>query len=81
MKKPKIASSQPVPVTLKEGEVKYWCACGESKSQPYCDGSHQGTDFEPCAFSAKGDGEVWLCMCKQTKTPPYCDGTHHNLED
>jgi CDGSH-type Zn-finger protein len=81
MKKPKIASRQPVAVKLNQGEEMYWCACGESKKQPYCDGSHRGTDFISCAFHVEKDGEVWLCMCKQTKNPPYCDGTHNGLED
>lgn len=81
MKNPKIAGKKPIAVELTEGEEKYFCACGESKKQPYCDGSHRTTSFKPIAFTAKETGTAYLCMCKQSKNRPYCDGTHATLKD
>lgn len=80
MASPKIAAKQPVQIDLEKGE-HYWCACGHSKSQPFCDGSHRGTGMEPLAFSVDEDQEGWLCMCKHTKNPPFCDGSHSRLKD
>lgn len=74
-----IADKKPVAVQLEQGEEYYWCACGRSNNQPFCDGSHRGTDFSPKPFKASDSGEAWLCMCKHSKNPPYCDGTHANL--
>jgi len=79
MTKPVIADKKPLSVNLKQGEEYYWCACGQSKNQPFCDGSHRGTDFIPVGFKAEETGEGWLCMCKHTANPPYCDGTHAKL--
>lgn len=79
MSKPVIADRKPMSVSLNQEEEYYWCACGRSKNQPFCDGSHRGTDFTPVAFKAEDTGESWLCMCKHTATPPYCDGTHAKL--
>ena len=76
MKKPKIADIKPLATKVKKGEEYYWCACGESKNQPFCDGSHASTSFKPLSFKANEDGDAYLCMCKQTKNPPYCDGAH-----
>jgi methylamine---glutamate N-methyltransferase subunit C len=81
MSKPKIADRKPIMVKLEKGEEKYWCACGLSNSQPYCDGSHRTTDIKPLKFIAKQSGDAAICMCKQTKTPPYCDGTHATLSN
>ena len=79
MSKPIVADSKPVPVNLEKGNEYHWCACGRSQSQPFCDGSHRGTDFTPVGFKAEEAGEAWLCMCKHTGNPPYCDGTHAKL--
>jgi methylamine---glutamate N-methyltransferase subunit C len=76
MGKPIIADNKPHAVELKKGEEQYFCTCGRSQSQPYCDGSHAGSAFSPVPFTAEEDGEAWLCACKHTKNPPYCDGTH-----
>lgn len=76
----KIAAKQPVQIDLEKGE-HYWCACGHSNSQPFCDGSHRGTGIEPLAFTAEEPQEAYLCLCKQTKNPPYCDGSHNHLGD
>jgi len=79
MSKPNIADRKPVSVNLDKGEEYYWCACGRSENQPFCDGSHRNTEFTPVGFKAAEDGEAWLCMCKHTGNPPYCDGTHAKL--
>lgn len=79
MTSPKIAGRQPVQVPLEQGE-HYWCACGLSKSQPFCDGSHRGTGIEPLAFTVDQEQEGYLCLCKHTKNPPYCDGSHNQLD-
>ncbi|RLL50511.1 glutamate synthase [Mariprofundus sp. EBB-1] len=81
MSKPVIAAKFPKGVELKAGEEYHWCACGRSKNQPFCDGSHRGTDFTPVAFKAETSEEAYLCMCKHTKNPPYCDGSHKNLPE
>lgn len=79
MGKPKIADTRPIPVNLEQGKEYYWCACGRSKNQPFCDGSHQGTEYQPLAFTADEDGKAFLCQCKLTSNPPFCDGSHKSL--
>jgi CDGSH-type Zn-finger protein/mannose-6-phosphate isomerase-like protein (cupin superfamily) len=64
---------------VKAGKRYLWCSCGRSKSQPFCDGSHAGTEFLPIAFKAERDEDVIFCGCKQTGTGPFCDGAHSNL--
>ncbi|MEJ2530037.1 MAG: CDGSH iron-sulfur domain-containing protein [Gammaproteobacteria bacterium] len=81
MTKPKIAGTRSIKVELKAGETKYWCLCGESTSQPFCDGSHQHTSFAPLAFTPEQDDTYSLCSCKRTSTPPFCDGTHRELTE
>jgi len=76
MSSPIAADNKPVVVTLKSGKEYFWCACGRSKSQPFCDGSHRGTGIVPLAFTADVDGEAALCQCKGTGNRPFCDGSH-----
>ncbi len=77
---PIIARLKPCLTELKAGRTYHWCRCGRSAKQPFCDGSHQGTGFEPLKHLALVDGEeVLFCGCKQTRTPPFCDGSHSNL--
>jgi CDGSH-type Zn-finger protein len=68
----------PIVVTLEPGTY-YWCACGETKKQPFCDGSHKGTEYEPQVFKMAEKKQVAICNCQRTHNPPFCDGTHFNL--
>jgi CDGSH-type Zn-finger protein/mannose-6-phosphate isomerase-like protein (cupin superfamily) len=76
-----VASRKPLLVELKAGRRYAWCACGRSRRQPFCDGSHAGTGFEPVAFIADADRETLLCGCKRTGRAPFCDGSHNALAD
>lgn len=79
MPNPTIADTKPIGVELEQGKQYYWCTCGQSQSQPFCDGSHQGTEFRPLPFTAEQDGTAYLCLCKHSKNPPFCDGSHKDL--
>jgi CDGSH-type Zn-finger protein/mannose-6-phosphate isomerase-like protein (cupin superfamily) len=79
MSEPVVARPKPCLVTLNSGRTYFWCRCGRSANQPFCDGSHKGTGFEPKKFVADRDEEVLLCGCKHTASAPFCDGTHTNL--
>ncbi len=74
-----IAQKSPYAVEVKENETYHWCSCGRSNTQPFCDGSHKGTGFEPVAFTAEKDDKLYFCGCKKTKNAPFCDGTHNDL--
>ncbi len=76
---PKIAQKKPYAMDLEAGKEYHWCACGQSSNQPFCDGSHKGTEFTPVAFTPKESGKLYLCGCKRTKTKPFCDGSHTKL--
>ena len=78
MSDPDMPQKAPYGVQLQPGNY-WWCACGRSSNQPFCDGAHEGTEFSPVAFSIEKPGKFWLCGCKRTATPPYCDGTHNRL--
>ncbi|MFT4546162.1 MAG: CDGSH-type Zn-finger protein [Verrucomicrobiales bacterium] len=81
MSKPTVADNKPIPVELTAGEKYFFCACGKSSNQPFCDGSHKGTGFGPKAFVAEKDGKAFLCQCKQTANAPFCDGSHSSIPD
>lgn len=66
----------PFMVTLPAGRKVFWCACGKSARQPFCDGAHKGSGIAPLPYKAETDGEVAFCGCKRTATPPLCDGSH-----
>jgi CDGSH-type Zn-finger protein len=70
------AADTPFAVDVEEGKKYYWCACGQSKQQPFCDGSHQGTIYSPVKFIAPASKKVFFCGCKLTKNQPLCDGSH-----
>ena len=79
MTEPFIADTQPKAIEMKAGETVWWCSCGLSKNQPFCDGSHQGTDFAPLEYTADKDGKVFFCQCKRSGNPPLCDGAHKQV--
>ena len=76
---PEVAGTKPIRVAVEAGKSYWWCACGRSKKQPFCDGSHKGTGLSPVPFTAAESEEVWLCGCKSTGARPFCDGTHDQL--
>jgi len=85
MDSPVIAQTSPFPIEVEEGKTEegktyFWCACGKSKNQPFCDGSHKGTTFTPVKFEAEHAAKVFFCGCKHTRNAPMCDGTHKTLE-
>jgi len=76
MKPPVIANNQPAKVKLEKGQKIFFCQCGRSANQPFCDGSHAGTSFKPLAHTPEASGEAYLCQCKHSANLPFCDGTH-----
>lgn len=78
MSQPEIPAKVPVVLELEPGTY-WWCACGRSKNQPWCDGSQAGTDFKPVEYTVTEKKRVAMCACKQTGTAPLCDGSHRNL--
>jgi len=79
MSEPVIAQKGPYPVEVEGGKTYYWCSCGKSASQPFCDGSHKGGEFTPVQFVAEDTETVYLCGCKHTGSKPFCDGSHSKL--
>ena len=77
--KAKIVKEGNYVVEVEEGKTYYWCQCGESNNQPFCDGSHTKTTFKSIYFTAEKSGNVYFCGCKQTSNQPFCDGSHVNL--
>lgn len=76
---PVIAAKAPCAVDVEAGKKYYWCACGRSAKQPFCDGSHKGSEFSPVAFEAEKSEKVYFCACKRSAKKPLCDGTHKTL--
>ncbi|MEM1003931.1 MAG: CDGSH iron-sulfur domain-containing protein [Pseudomonadota bacterium] len=76
---PDIAQTTPIPVEVEEGKNYFWCSCGKSQRQPYCDGSHKGTGMEPVKYTAETSKTVYFCGCKQSSKKPLCDGSHSRL--
>ncbi len=77
---PIIADVTPSVMELEEGKDYWWCTCGRSQSQPFCDGSHAGTEFTPQQFTVDRTKNYALCRCKRTENGPFCDGRHKGLE-
>lgn len=76
---PHIAQTAPYKVELEAGKSYFWCACGKSANQPFCDGSHKGGPFSPVRFTAETTKTAFLCGCKHSAKAPFCDGTHKTL--
>ena len=79
MSEPTIAQKAPYAVPVEAGKSYYWCSCGKSAAQPFCDGSHKVTDFTPVKFEATETKTVYFCGCKHSADPVLCDGSHHKL--
>jgi len=79
MTEPVVAQKAPYGVAVEAGKKYFWCACGRSDKQPFCDGSHAGTGLSPLAFDAKESKTLWFCGCKATNSKPLCDGSHKKL--
>ena len=73
---PKMADTSPIEIDLESGKDYWFCTCGLSNKQPFCDGSHKGTGLKSHKFTAEKTGKAWLCMCKKTGNRPFCDGSH-----
>jgi len=80
MDDPKIAGKKPIVIELEPGTY-FWCKCGLSQGQPYCDGSHVDTEHTPVEFTIEEKKNYALCLCKRTGNDPFCDGTHKKLSD
>lgn len=76
---PVIAQKGPYQVMLEAGKAYFWCTCGKSAKQPFCDGAHKGTGLQPTRFVAESTGTVNLCGCKMSDDKPFCDGSHNVL--
>ncbi|MEM7214084.1 MAG: CDGSH iron-sulfur domain-containing protein [Pseudomonadota bacterium] len=74
--KGKVAQPSPIAVEVEEGKTYFWCTCGESSKQPFCDGSHKDTGFAPMKWEAEANKRIFFCACKQTDKAPLCDGSH-----
>jgi CDGSH-type Zn-finger protein len=79
MTEPVIAAYDPKAVDVEAGKTYHWCACGKSQNQPFCDGSHAGSDFAPVAYTAAKTCTVYFCMCKHSGRKPLCDGSHSKI--
>ncbi|TBR15849.1 CDGSH iron-sulfur domain-containing protein [Rugosibacter aromaticivorans] len=79
MPQPEIAAKSPFAVAVEAGKDYYWCSCGKSKGQPFCDGSHKGSSFSPLKYTASESTTVYFCGCKHSKNGALCDGSHKLL--
>lgn len=79
MSEPEIAGTGPLPVEVEKDKSYFWCSCGKSSTQPFCDGSHKGSEFSPVKYTAEKDSKVFFCACKKTNNSPLCDGSHKAL--
>ena len=77
MNNPKVVQKFPYKVTVESEKSYWWCSCGKSSKQPFCDGSHEGTEFKPVIYKAEFTKKIFFCNCKQTNNEPFCDGSHN----
>ena len=77
MNKGQRAGESAIVVEVEQGKSYYWCSCGKSSKQPFCDGSHKGTEFNPFVFKAELTKKMFFCACKQNNKQPFCDGSHN----
>ncbi|MCB9235245.1 MAG: CDGSH iron-sulfur domain-containing protein [Bacteroidia bacterium] len=76
---PVVAQKSPYAAPVEAGKKYFWCACGRSQTQPFCDGSHKGTGHTPMMYEAKENKTLYFCGCKHTAGAPFCDGTHNKI--
>ncbi|MGH6980046.1 MAG: CDGSH iron-sulfur domain-containing protein [Stellaceae bacterium] len=79
MAEPIPAQKAPYGINVEAGKDYWWCACGRSANQPFCDGSHKAVGLAPQKFTAAESKQVWLCGCKASANKPFCDGTHKRV--
>lgn len=79
MSEPVVAAKVPMAVDVEAGKAYWWCSCGKSAKQPFCDGTHKGTDFTPVKYEATESRQVYFCTCKHSAHQPLCDGAHKRL--
>ena len=79
MTEPTVAGTAPIAIEVEAGKSYWWCSCGKSAKQPFCDGSHKGSDFAPVKYEATATGKAWFCACKRSAKGALCDGSHKKL--
>ena len=79
MSEPESPQKAPYAIEVEEGKSYFWCSCGRSQKQPFCDGSHKETEFTPVKYEAESSGKVFFCGCKKSANSPLCDGSHKSL--
>jgi CDGSH-type Zn-finger protein len=79
MSEPEIGGREPIAIEVEAGKIYWWCACGLSKRQPFCDGSHRTTNFTPAEYRPEKNGKAFFCTCKRSARKPLCDGSHKQL--
>jgi len=80
MNTPEVPQRFPIAVDVEAGKKYFWCSCGKSQKQPFCDGSHKDTSFTPIEYEAMSSQQVYFCACKHSKASPLCDGAHRTLD-
>jgi CDGSH-type Zn-finger protein len=75
-----MSSNKPCPTSLEPNQKYFWCTCGLTQKEPFCDGSHKGSGMKSLCFELDEAKNVYLCGCKKTKNPPYCDGSHNDID-